>query len=89
MAVKRAETSFIFRQVPFGRIKQRSSFRRHTAANDNILSSQDVQATSPDDSPSLTDVFPILVLMAMSGGTIYFISTVLSGYLAAFPLLYP
>ncbi len=67
----------------------RTAARRKRAANDNVLRVRAVEATSADDTPSLADVGPILVLMAISGTTFYMFSTVLSAHIKSFPLFYP
>lgn len=89
MALRLSETSCIFRQVPLRRIKPRVTARGVLPANDNVVRVQADEATSADDNPSLADVGPILALMAISGGTFYVISTVLSGYVKSFPMFYP
>ncbi len=90
MALKLSRTSCVFRQIPVGRLKVVSGKREMQAANDNVVrQSPDVEAAHADDSPSLADVGPILALMAISGGTFYLISTVLSGCLKSFPIFYP
>jgi hypothetical protein len=90
MALKLSRTSCVFRQIPIGRLKVASGKREMQAANDNVVRhSPGVDATPADESPSLADVGPILALIAISGGTFYLISSVLSGYVKSFPMLYP
>jgi hypothetical protein len=59
------------------------------AANDNVVRVQTEQASSADHHPSLADVGPILVLMAIAGGTFYVMTAVLSGYLKSFLMFFP
>lgn len=89
MALKFSATSCIFRQVPVSGIKTVRPSRRMRAANDNAFRRQIVQTTQAVDSPSLADVGPIAALMAISAGTLYVITTMISGYVKSFPLLYP
>ncbi len=90
MALKLSRTSCVFRQIPVGRLKVVAGKSEMQAANDNVLlRSSRVGATAGEDSPSMKDVGPVLALIAISGGTFYLITSVVSGYLKSFPLIYP
>ncbi len=90
MKPKLSQTSCKFRQAPIGRLKmivRKSGFQ---AANDNLRHLPSYgQATQADDLPSLVDVGPILAVMAISAGTLYSISGVVSGYLQSLAIFYP
>lgn len=89
MDLKLSETSCIFRQVPLTRMKPRAVARSLLAANDNVVCVETDEASSADHNLSLAEVGPILVLLAISGGTFYVISAVLSGYLRSFLMFFP
>lgn len=90
MPLKLSRTSCVFRQVPVERLKAVVDARGMQAANDNILHlSRRLEATTADNSPSFAAFGPILVITAISGGTFYLISSVLSGFLRSFPMIYP
>ncbi len=90
MALKLSRTSCVFRQVPVARLKVVSGKDEMQAANDNVLvRSPGVGPTADDSSPSLGDVGPILALLGISGGTFYLISSIVSGFLGSFPIVYP
>ena len=88
MALKPSETC-TFRQFPLELMKSRTAARRMRAANDNVFRNQAVEATSPDDTPSLADVGPILALVAISYVTYHLICTMLSSLIKSFPSFYP
>lgn len=90
MALKLSRTSCVFRQIPIGRLRVVSGKREMQAANDNVVRhSPGVDGNPTGDSPSLADVGPILALIAISGGTFYLISSVLSGYVKSFQMFSP
>lgn len=90
MEAKLYRTSCKFRQVPVGRLRMIVGLYRKQAANDNSRAgSPGLDATPAAEAPSLSDVGPILSLVAISAATFYLVSNVLCGYLRSFPAFYP
>lgn len=89
MAIGHSKTFCIFRQVPLKGPKSRAGGRVGPAANDNAVRVRGRENTSADDRPSLGDVGPILVLLALSGLTYFGFSNMLSSYQTAFSRFCP
>lgn len=88
MALKRSETSCIFRQVPLERTDRRMPGRPVRVANDNFLrevSSVEVE----EENLSAADIASTLAVIGVLGLTFYVLVFSVTDILHSLPIFYP